>query len=149
VEARNHLKKGRIRKAIRVGKFKQGKIMNWYLKVLKQYADFSGRARRKEYWMFTLFNIIFIIVAMTLDNILGLTVGELPYGVFYVLYALAVLIPGIAVTVRRLHDVGKSGWMFLIVLIPLIGAIWLLVLMVTDSNPGENQYGQNPKEATV
>jgi uncharacterized membrane protein YhaH (DUF805 family) len=123
--------------------------MNWYLKVLKQYADFSGRARRKEYWMFTLFNIIFIIVAMTLDNILGLTVGELPYGVFYVLYALAVLIPGIAVTVRRLHDVGKSGWMFLIVLIPLIGAIWLLVLMVTDSNPGENQYGQNPKEATV
>jgi uncharacterized membrane protein YhaH (DUF805 family) len=123
--------------------------MNWYLKVLKQYADFSGRARRKEYWMFTLFNIIFIIVAMTLDNILGLTVGELPYGVFYVLYALAVLIPGIAVTVRRLHDVGKSGWDFLIVLIPLIGAIWLLVLMVTDSNPGENQYGQNPKEATV
>jgi uncharacterized membrane protein YhaH (DUF805 family) len=123
--------------------------MNWYLKVLKQYADFSGRARRKEYWMFALFNMIFIIVAMILDNVLGLTAGELPYGVFYFLYVLAVLIPGLAVAVRRLHDVGKSGWMILIALIPIIGAIWLLVLMVTDSNPGENQYGQNPKELTA
>ncbi len=122
--------------------------MNWYLKVLKQFADFSGRARRKEYWMFTLFNTIFIVVAAVLDNVLGLTVGELPYGVFYFLYALAVLIPGLAVTVRRLHDVGKSGWMLLVLLIPLIGAIWILILEVTDSNPGENQYGQNPKEIT-
>jgi len=120
--------------------------MNWYLKVLKQYADFSGRARRKEYWMFALFNMIFIIVAMILDNVLGLTVGELPYGVLYFLYAFAVLIPGLAVSVRRLHDVGKSGWMILIALIPIIGAIWLLVLTVTDSNSGENQYGLNPKE---
>jgi uncharacterized membrane protein YhaH (DUF805 family) len=120
--------------------------MNWYLKVLKQYADFSGRARRKEYWMFVLLNLIFAIVAMILDNILGLTVGILPYGVFYVLYTLAVFIPGLAVAVRRLHDVGKSGWMILIALIPLIGVIWLLVLMVTDSNPGKNQYGSNPKE---
>jgi uncharacterized membrane protein YhaH (DUF805 family) len=123
--------------------------MNWYLKVLKQYADFSGRARRKEYWMFVLFNLIFAIVAMILDNILGLTVGILPYGVFYVLYTLAVFIPGLAVAVRRLHDVGKSGWMILIALIPLIGVIWLLVLMVTDSNPGKNQYGPNPKEVTA
>lgn len=123
--------------------------MNWYLKVLKQYADFSGRARRKEYWMFVLFNLIFAIVAMILDNILGLTVGILPYGVFYVLYTLAVFIPGLAVAVRRLHDVGKSGWMILIALIPLIGVIWLLVLMVTDSNPGKNQYGSNPKEVTA
>jgi len=120
--------------------------MNWYLAVVKNYAGFSGRARRKEYWMFALFNMIFIIVAMILDNILGLTVGELPYGVFYFLYALDVLIPGLAVSVRRLHDVGKSGWMILIALIPIVGAIWLLVLMVTDSNPGENQYGANPKE---
>lgn len=123
--------------------------MNWYLKVLKQYADFSGRARRKEYWMFVLFNMIFAIIAIILDNVLGLTAGELPYGVFYFLYVLAILIPGLAVAVRRLHDVGKSGWMILISLIPLIGAIWLLVLMVTDSNPGENQYGPNPKEVTV
>ena len=123
--------------------------MNWYLKVLKQYADFRGRARRKEYWMFVLFNTIFAIVAMILDNILGIAIEGVGYGPLYGLYALAVLIPGLAVSARRLHDVGKSGWMILIVLIPLIGAIWLLVLMVTDSNPGENQYGQNPKEETV
>ena len=123
--------------------------MNWYLKVLKQYADFSGRARRKEYWMFVLFNMIFAIVAMILDNVLGIAMEGIGYGPLYGLYVLAMLIPGLAVAVRRLHDVGKSGWMILIALIPLIGAIWLLVLMVADSNPGENQYGQNPKEATV
>ena len=123
--------------------------MNWYLKVLKQYADFSGRARRKEYWMFVLFNMIFAIVAAILDNVLGIAMEGTGYGPLYGIYALAVLIPGLAVAVRRLHDVGKSGWMILITLIPLIGAIWLLVLLVTDSNLGENQYGQNPKEATV
>jgi len=123
--------------------------MNWYLKVLKQYADFSGRARRKEYWMFVLFNMIFAIVAAILDNVLGIAMEGTGYGPLYGIYALAVLIPGLAVAVRRLHDVGKSGWMILIALIPLVGAIWLLVLLVTDSNPGENQYGQNPKEATV
>ena len=123
--------------------------MNWYLKVLKQYADFSGRARRKEYWMFVLFNMIFAIVAMILDNVLGIAMEGIGYGPLYGLYVLAMLIPGLAVAVRRLHDVGKSGWMILIALIPLIGAIWLLVLMVTDSNAGENQYGQNPKEVTV
>ena len=123
--------------------------MNWYLKVLKQYADFNGRARRKEYWMFVVFNIIFAGVAMALDNVLGIAFGVVGYGPLYGLYSLAVLIPGLAVTVRRLHDVGKSGWMIFIALIPLVGAIWLLVLFVTDSNPGENQYGANPKEATV
>ncbi|MDB2327957.1 DUF805 domain-containing protein [Flavobacteriaceae bacterium] len=123
--------------------------MNWYLKVLKQYADFSGRARRKEYWMFVLFNMIFAIVAAILDNVLGIAMEGTGYGPLYGIYALAVLIPGLAVAVRRLHDVGKSGWMILFTLIPLIGAIWLLVLLVTDSNLGENQYGQNPKEATV
>ncbi|HKJ43372.1 MAG TPA: DUF805 domain-containing protein [Sunxiuqinia sp.] len=123
--------------------------MNWYLKVLKQYADFSGRARRKEYWMFVLFNILFAIVALILDNLLGLTVGKLPYGVFYFLYSLVVLIPGLAVSVRRLHDIGKSGWMILISLIPIVGGIWLLILLVSDSKPGENEYGPNPKEAVA
>ena len=123
--------------------------MNWYLKVLKQYADFSGRARRKEYWMFALFNVIFIASAMILDTVLVVTIGELPYGVFYFLYSLAVLIPGLAVYVRRLHDIGKSGWMILIAIIPIIGPIWLLVLTLTDSNHGENKYGSNPKEVTV
>lgn len=124
--------------------------MNWYLKVLKQYADFNGRARRKEYWMFALFNMIFGGIAMGLDNILGIGFGEIGvYGPLYILYTLAVFIAGLAVVVRRLHDVGKSGWMMLIALIPLIGAIWLLVLMLTDGNFGENEYGVNPKEITA
>ena len=120
--------------------------MKWYLKVLKQYADFSGRARRKEYWMFFLFNMIFGMIAMILDNIFGIAFGEIGYGPLYGLYTLAVFIPGLAVAIRRLHDVGKSGWMILINLIPIVGVIWFFVLLVTDSNPGENQYGQNPKE---
>ena len=120
--------------------------MNWYLKVLKDYALFTGRARRKEYWMFTLFNLIFYAIAIALDNLLGTAIEGIGYGLFYILYALGVLIPSIAVAVRRLHDVGKSGWMLLIGFIPLIGAIWLLVLFVTDSHPGENEYGPNPKE---
>jgi len=123
--------------------------MNWYLAVLKNYAGFSGRARRKEYWMFVLFNIIFVIVAMILDNVLGIAMKGVGYGPIYGLYALATIIPSLAVGVRRLHDIGKSGWMLLIALIPLIGAIWLLVLMVTDSNPGENDYGPNQKETLV
>lgn len=120
--------------------------MNWYLKFLKEYFDFSGRARRKEYWMFLLFNTIFAIVAMILDNVLGIAMENIGYGPLYLLYALAVFIPGLAVGVRRLHDVGKSGWMFLIVLIPLVGAIWILVLYCTDSQLGSNKWGQNPKE---
>ena len=123
--------------------------MDWYLKVLKQYADFSGRARRKEYWMFALFNMIFAIVAMILDNVLGIAIEGIGYGPLYGLYALAMLIPGLAVGVRRLHDVGKSGWMFLIVLIPLIGGIWLLVLFCTDSQLENYKWGQNPKEISA
>lgn len=123
--------------------------MNWFLKALKQYADFNGRARRKEYWMFVLFNMIFAIVAMILDNVIGIAIGGIGYGPIYGLYTLGVLIPGLAVTVRRLHDVGKSGWMLLISLVPLVGAIWFFVLMVTDGDSVENKYGQNPKKAIV
>jgi len=123
--------------------------MNWYLKVLKQYADFNGRARRTEYWMFFLFNMIFTIIAMVLDNVLGIAMGEIGYGPLYGIYVLALFLPGLAVGVRRLHDVGKSGWMMLIALIPIIGAIWLFVLMVTDGNSNKNQYGLNPKEIIV
>jgi uncharacterized membrane protein YhaH (DUF805 family) len=123
--------------------------MKWYVKVLKQYADFSGRARRTEYWMFVLFNIIFAIVAVILDNVLGTAIQGIGYGLIYGLYVLGMLIPGIAVVVRRLHDVGKSGWMFLIVFIPLVGAIWLLVLLFSDSEQDNNKWGQNPKEEAV
>jgi uncharacterized membrane protein YhaH (DUF805 family) len=119
--------------------------MKWYLKVLKQYADFSGRARRKEYWMFALFSSIFCVVAILLDNVLGLTISkDLPYGVFYYLYMLAIFIPCLAVTVRRLHDTGKGGGWIFISAVPLIGGIWFLVLLCTDSEQ-DNRFGQNPK----
>ena len=119
--------------------------MYWYLRVIKNYAVFSGRARRKEYWMFTLFNIIFIILVSLLDSILFKTAFD-GFGPLYVIYFLAIFIPGLAVGIRRLHDVGKSGWWIFIILIPLIGAVWLLVLLLLDSQPGENKYGPNPKE---
>jgi uncharacterized membrane protein YhaH (DUF805 family) len=114
--------------------------MNYYLSVLKKYATFSGRSQRAEYWYFVLFNIIITIVL----GIISAVIGD-DSSILGILYSLAVLIPGIAVSVRRLHDVGKSGWMLLITLIPLIGAIWLFVLMVIDSNPSDNKYGPNPK----
>lgn len=122
--------------------------MNWYLKVLKEhYTDFTGRARRQEYWMFTLFQIMFVIVAVVLDSVLGLSFSSgTPYGWIYLIYILATFLPSLAVAVRRLHDVGKSGWFYLISLIPLIGSIWLLVLFCTDSEVGPNKWGDNPKE---
>ena len=121
--------------------------MRCYLKVLKNYAGFSGRARRKEYWMFVLFHIIFLIVAMLIDRILGTTFGEMGYGLIYTIYSLAVLIPALAVAVRRLHDTGKTGWWVLIGLVPIVGFIVLLIFMVMDSESGENKYGANPKAA--
>lgn len=122
--------------------------MNWYLKVLRQYVDFEGRARRKEYWMFVLINLLAGIVFALLDDMFGLADKEMGTGVLSTLYALAVLLPGIAVSVRRLHDINRSGWWLLLVFIPVIGAIWLIVLMATDGKPGQNQYGINPKEVT-
>ncbi|MBJ6108658.1 DUF805 domain-containing protein [Hymenobacter sp. BT523] len=119
--------------------------MQYFLQALRNYAVFSGRARRKEYWMFVLFQLIFGIVAMTLDSMLGLAIAPLPYGYIYVLFSLAMLLPGLSLAVRRLHDVNKSGLFLLIAFIPLVGAIWLLVLMCTEGTPGDNQYGPNPK----
>lgn len=117
--------------------------MYWYLEVLKKYAVFSGRARRKEYWLFFLFNIIITFVLGFIEGLAGSA------GVLASIYGLAVMIPGIAVSVRRLHDTSRSGWWLLIGLIPLLGAIVLLVFMVQDSQPDENQYGANPKAATA
>ena len=120
--------------------------MNWWITCMKKYVDFSGRARRTEYWMFALFNIIFAIVAFVLDNVLGLASEDTGgYGLLYVLFSLAIILPTWAVTVRRLHDVGKSGWWIFISLIPFIGGIWLFALTVTDSQSGDNDYGANPK----
>jgi uncharacterized membrane protein YhaH (DUF805 family) len=123
--------------------------MNYYLKVIQNYANFSGRARRSEYWYFTLFNLFAIISTAILDRLFGTTFdmgfGPSPYGYITILYYFFILIPSLAVFVRRLHDVGKSGWFILISLIPLVGAIWLLVLVLTDSDTGDNEYGPNPK----
>jgi uncharacterized membrane protein YhaH (DUF805 family) len=128
--------------------------MNWYLKVLKQSFDYKGRARRKEFWMFVLFNTIFVFIIMSLIFLLKYIMNEFDgknvlvqiLGTFNGIFILAMLIPSLALTVRRLHDIGKSGWMILISLIPIIGGIWLLILMFTDST-NQNQYGVNPKEA--
>lgn len=121
-------------------------MINWYKKVVfENYANFSGRARRSEYWYYTLMNIIIAVVMMILDKTLGTNFDPLPYGYLYMIYALAVLVPGLAVVVRRLHDVGKSGWFFFVALIPLVGPIWLLVLLCTDSED-DNHWGENPKK---
>ncbi|MDI1318420.1 DUF805 domain-containing protein [Flavobacterium sp.] len=123
-------------------------MINWYKKVVfENYANFNGRARRSEYWYFALMNLILFIVAALLDNLLGFNFAPLPYGYLYALLGLATFIPGLAVAVRRLHDVGKSGWFYFIVLIPIIGAIWLLVLFFTEGDQGENQYGSDPKSS--
>jgi|TARA_B110000967_G_C18567457_1_gene403168 uncharacterized membrane protein YhaH (DUF805 family) len=125
--------------------------MEWYLKVMKEnFSNFSGRARRKEYWMFALIYMIVIIIAMVLDGALGLGFDmgygvTAPYGWIYSIVALVHLIPAWGVLVRRLHDVGKSGWFMLISLVPIIGGIWLLVLLCTDGDSSENAYGPSPK----
>jgi uncharacterized membrane protein YhaH (DUF805 family) len=119
--------------------------MNWYLGVLKKYADFNGRARRKEYWFFVLFNLIISCVLTAVDVFVGTYSAAAGVGILTGLYGLAVLLPGIGVTIRRLHDTGRSGWWILIILIPLVGWIVLLVFMVLDSQPATNAYGPNPK----
>jgi uncharacterized membrane protein YhaH (DUF805 family) len=111
--------------------------------VQQKYADFSGRARRSEYWWFVLFNIILGIVAAIIDK--GILGSEM--GLIGIIVSLALLIPGIAVGVRRLHDLGKSGWWLLVALIPLIGAIILIWWFIQEGTPGDNEYGPNPDTA--
>ena len=106
---------------------------SWYVDVLKKYAVFDGRASREEFWTFTLVNLIVSLVLHTVLGVLGF------------IYNLAVLVPSLAVGARRLHDTGRSGWLLLIGLIPLIGIIVLIVFWVQDSKPGANEYGPSPK----
>jgi uncharacterized membrane protein YhaH (DUF805 family) len=119
--------------------------MEWYLAVLKRYAEFNGRSRRKEYWMFTLYNmVIFTVFYLAgLVTVLRGSISVVFFGLALV-YWLATLVPGLAVSVRRLHDIDKSGWFLLIGLIPLVG-IALLVLVCLDGTPGDNRFGPNPK----
>ena len=119
--------------------------MGWYLKALKNYAGFSGRARRREYWLFTLFSDIILLALSILDfMIYNLSDGTV-LGMLTGLYLLGVLIPSSAVTFRRLHDTGKSGWWLLINMIPAVGTLVFFIILILDSQPGENQYGPYPK----
>ena len=118
--------------------------MKYYLLALKNYAVFSGRSNRSEYWFYLLFNILFAVIAVVLDSVLNLSFEGMPYGFIYLIYVLVTFLPGLAVAVRRLHDVNKSGWFMLIALIPLIGSIWLLVLFASEGTSGDNDYGPDP-----
>ena len=114
-------------------------ILNWFIDyITKNYANFNGKARRKEYWMYTLFSIIACFVVIMLDSLLGSNY------VLSLIYVLAILLPSYAVTVRRLHDTGNSGWWLLLIFVPFGGAV-LLVMFVWDLIPSTNQYGENPK----
>ncbi len=120
--------------------------MEWYLKVLNQYADFEGRARRQEYWMFALINVLITIVPYILAIVFSDSAFGLIFMATYILYSLAVLVPGLAVLVRRLHDTNRSGWWFFIAFIPIVGPIVLLVWLATAGTYGFNDYGADPKD---
>lgn len=117
--------------------------MNYYSICLSKFADFSGRARRREYWTFALVNGLIALILL----ILGLAFGEdsPASNIMVTIFYLIMLVPNLSVSVRHLHDIGKSGWWLFIGFIPLIGSLLLLVWSLMDSEPGENQYGENPK----
>ena len=114
-------------------------MIDWFVKCLKNYANFTGRARRKEYWFFALVQFILLVIAQIIDVILSTDF------IFYMIAALALFIPSLAAAVRRLHDIGRSGWWFLIALIPLIGTILLIVWLATETKQETNQWGQPAK----
>lgn len=121
--------------------------MQWYLGVLKQYANFSGRARRKELWMFALFNVVIAAVLLILNAAVSKGSVSGPFYILLVLYYLAVLLPSIAVGVRRLHDTNRSGFWILISLVPIVGSIVLLVFYLLPGDAGANSHGADPKAA--
>jgi uncharacterized membrane protein YhaH (DUF805 family) len=120
--------------------------MSWFIAALKKYATFSGRACRSEYWYFFLFYLLISVVLTLMDGILGADTHQ-GGGLLSGLFALGTLLPAIGVGVRRLHDIGRSGWWLLIGLVPLLGGLVLLWFAVKDSDPGDNAYGTHPKPA--
>ena len=120
--------------------------MHWYTDALKNSLNFSDRTSRGAYWGFILINFIISIVAAVLDIVLGLFSFENGVGLFSTLYALLIMIPSLAIQVRRLHDIERSGWWLLIVLVPLVGGIVLLVFDLTPGTVGNNRYGKDPRE---
>ena len=122
-------------------------MIEWYKKVVfENYANFNGRARRSEYWYYTLATILISVILRILEYVCGLTFGIGELGILRGVYSLAVFIPGLAVMIRRLHDVGKSGWFLFILIIPLVGVIWLFIVLCTEGDDGTNEYGSDPKD---
>ena len=122
--------------------------MQWYIEVLRKYTVFEGRARRKEYWIFALISALILIFLSLIDEMTGWKVWE-DEGVLSLVYSIAVFVPTLAVVVRRLHDTDRSGWWILIALIPLVGAIVLLVFLILKGNEGDNRFGPDPKAETA
>jgi uncharacterized membrane protein YhaH (DUF805 family) len=119
--------------------------MNWFVTVLKKYAVFSGRAQRAEYWYFVLFYILIIIGLSIIDGVVGTFDEETGIGILGALFVLGMFLPSLAVTVRRLHDTDRSGWWILLNLIPIVGALIVLIFTCLDGTPGDNRFGPNPK----
>jgi len=120
--------------------------MHWYIDVLKKYAVFHGRARRKEYWMFVLINWIITLILNIIERAANLA-SPTGTGPLVGLYSLAVFLPALGVAIRRLHDTNRSGWWVLLALIPLVGWIWLIVLLALPGTQGPNKHGPDPKAA--
>ena len=120
--------------------------MKEFVDVFKKTFDFSGRSRRKEFWLFVLFTTLISIALSFVDAIAGLELTE-DLGVLGGLFSLLIIIPSISVTVRRLHDIGRSGWWFLLAFVPIIGWITLFIFNLLDSQSGTNAYGPSPKES--
>jgi len=118
-------------------------ILFYYKKCLSNYVNFEGRARRKEFWMFVLANVVVSIVLSMLGGIISSWISN----ILSMIYSFAILLPSIAVGVRRLHDLGKSGWLYLLILIPIVGAIILIYWSAQPGQTGENEYGLDPKQA--
>ncbi|XOV88803.1 MAG: DUF805 domain-containing protein [Pseudomonadota bacterium] len=118
--------------------------MNWYLAVLKKYVVVEGRARRKEYWIFVLINLVVSLILAVIDSATGSYDPESGLGLLGTLYALGVFLPSVTVAVRRLHDTDRSGWWLLLVFLPIIGFLVLLVFMVLPGTPGDNRFGVDP-----
>lgn len=123
--------------------------MKWYLHAFKNFLNFNGRASRTEYWMFVILNTTFAVASYTIDLIFNLGFGELGYGPFYIIYSLIAALPGIALSVRRLHDTGRKGSFIFIALLPILGAIWLLILFLMKGDDEENDYGEKPINSDI
>jgi len=124
--------------------------MRWFLRALKKYADFEGRARRREYWFFSLFSMIGLWLSFLVDLAFGMGYeGTWFGGPTSILYQMALFVPSVAVSIRRLHDTGRNGWWLAVVAVPVVGAVALLVFCASDGRPGANQYGPNPKESVA